>query len=72
MEQQQKVSEYLSYSGGKGYVWVAVVVILMVVLTASYFFKYQAPDYANWNVENPDADKIIWQAEKQSNPDMDK
>jgi len=70
MEQQQKVSKYLGYSGGKGYIWVAIIVTLMVGLTASYFIKYHNPDYANWNVENPDADKIIWQTERKINPNM--
>ena len=72
MDQQQKVSEYLGYSGGKGYVWVAIIVILMIGLTANYIIRYHNPDYANWNVKNPDADKIIWQAEKKIDPNMNK
>jgi lipocalin len=67
---QQPVSEHLGYSGGKGYVWVAFILILMFTFIGSYYIKYHAPDYAKWNVENPDADKIIWQTERDINPDM--
>ncbi len=69
MEQQQ-TSKYLGYSGGKGYVWVAAIIIIAVLFIGLYFSKYFVADYANWNVANPDADKIIWQVEQQKHPDM--
>lgn len=69
MEQQQ-VSKYLDYSGGKGYVWVAFIIIVAVIFIGSYYMKYHVPDYAKWRVENPDADKIIWQTEREIHPNM--
>lgn len=70
MEERQQVSKYLGYSGGKGYLWIAVILVLMFTFIGLYFTKYHMPDYANWNVENPDADKIIWEVEKKINPNM--
>lgn len=67
---QHPVSKYLDYSGGKGYLWVAFIIILAVVFIGSYYLKYHVPDYAKWNVKNPDADKIIWQTERELNPNM--
>jgi hypothetical protein len=67
---QQPVSKYLNYSGGKGYLWVAFIITVAVVFITTYYIKYHAPDYARWNVENPDADKIIWQTEREKNPNL--
>jgi hypothetical protein len=67
---QQQVSKYLDYSGGKGYVWVAFIITVAVVFIVTYYLKYHVPDYALWSVENPDADRIIWQTERGIHPDM--
>jgi L-asparagine transporter-like permease len=67
---QQPVSKYLGYSGGKGYVWVAFILTIMITFIITYYLKYHAPDYARWSVENPEADKIIWQTERGINPDL--
>jgi hypothetical protein len=69
---QQPVSKYLGYSGGKGYVWVAFILIVMFTFITMYYLKYHVPDYALWSVENPDADNIIWQTEREIHPDMSK
>lgn len=68
--EQQPVSKYLDYSGGKGYVWVAFILTVAVVWIITYYVRYHAPEYALWNVENPDADKIIWQTERGLNPNL--
>lgn len=68
--ERKPVSKYLDYSGGKGYVWVAFILIVAVVFIVSYYTKYHVPDYAQWRVENPDADKIIWQTERGLNPNL--
>ena len=68
--EQQPTSKYLDYSGGKGYVWVAFIIILMVTIIVSYYTIYHVPDYDRWRVKNPDADKIIWQTEREKNPNL--
>lgn len=68
--EQQPVSKYLDYSGGKGYLWVVTIIIVAVIFLGLYYTKYHVSDYARWNVENPDADKIIWQTERELNPNM--
>jgi hypothetical protein len=67
---QQLVSKYLNYSGGKGYLWCAFIITVAVVWIISYYLMYHVPDYGRWNVENPDADKIIWQTEREKNPNL--
>lgn len=67
---QQPVSKYLNYSGGKGYLWVAFILTVAIVWIISYFVRYHMPDYALWSVQNPDADKIIWQTERGKNPNL--
>jgi len=69
MEQQQE-SKYFDYSGGKGYVWVAFIITVAVIFMISYYLTYHVPDYARWSVENPDVDKIIWQTEREINPNL--
>lgn len=67
---QQPVSKYLNYSGGKGYLWVAFILTVAIVWIVSYYVKYHVPDYALWSVQNPEADKIIWQTEQGINPNL--
>jgi len=67
---QQPVSKYLNYSGGKGYVWVAFILVVAFTFIGLYYTTYHVPEYAQWNVKNPDADKIIWQTEREIHPDM--
>jgi hypothetical protein len=67
---QQPVSKYLNYSGGKGYVWVAFILFVAITFITTYYIKYHVPDFARWSVENPDADRIIWQTERDRNPNL--
>lgn len=61
MENEDK--KYLSYSGGKGYVFVAVIALIMAAITIGYTMNYFIPDRANWNQEGVNPDKVIWKTE---------